>query len=277
VVAGAITAMDPLRFDHLAELQACGRYEDVLRESQIMLAETADTDEKASLLIDGIVACFNLGRLEEARRLLDQLKLLHISVLEGRLNAEFCEPCLLIQEKKLEAGVAAFADMLQRHGTELREQFRYLYEDIQWRRALALVELTRLTEALPILRDATSFSFDEQAEQQKVHFWLAICLDDEKEAESARLEFHRVIGFGFKNDLEEHARYRLSRLCFNARAFAQARKQLETILEDRPDGKFVVPIKEVYRGLSRSCHFLGDTESAKRYMELAEKAGDTTA
>ncbi len=34
--------MDPLRFDHIAELRASGRFVDVLRESQIMVAETAE-------------------------------------------------------------------------------------------------------------------------------------------------------------------------------------------------------------------------------------------
>ena len=86
--------------------------------------------------------------------MLDQLKPLKISDLESRMNAEFCEPCLLVQEGRTEEGISAFSGMLQRYRDAFQEnRFRYLYEDIQCRTASALVFLSRFAEALPILLD----------------------------------------------------------------------------------------------------------------------------
>src|ERR1700689_4359087 len=107
--------MDPRQFERLAALQSSGQYDEVIRLSQVLLTETTDVDEQASLLIDAVVSCQILGRLTEARQILSQLQRLDIRDPEGRLNAEFCEPCLLILEKRLEDGVEAFSLMLQRH------------------------------------------------------------------------------------------------------------------------------------------------------------------
>jgi tetratricopeptide (TPR) repeat protein len=267
------TRLDPARFQRIAELQDSGQFEEVIRESQAALRETTDPNEQASLLIDGINASEFVGQLREARQMLDKLKRLHIPDVESRLNAEFCEPVLLTWEEKLKEGVAAFAAMLQRHGELLRQpDFRYLYERIQSRRALALVELERFTEALPIAQEAVRFSFDNQEEEQSIYFSLAVCLDETGDLESAKKEFIRVIGFGIKNGLEENARYRLAKLYFLTGGFAQARQQLETIVRDHPKGDFVVARKNLYEALSQTYRQLGDIVNAERYMDLARKS-----
>jgi tetratricopeptide (TPR) repeat protein len=268
-------SLDLTHFEHLAELYGAGRYEDVIRESRILLAETTDADERASLLV-GVVGSYSfLGRLEEARQTLGQARQLDLTDVGTHLSLEFSGAYLLIQEKKLEEGVAAFATILQRHSEALKEpRFRYMYEDIQSRRALALAELARYTEALPILAEAVSFSFEKTADEQEMRYWLGLCFDETKDSESARAEFVRVISFGLKNDIEEHARYRLAIICFMAHGFAQARQQLETILRDRPDGNFVVAPKDVYQVLSQICRQLGDTTNEKLYMDLAKKRAE---
>jgi hypothetical protein len=48
------THVVPAKLQHLAELRD---FEEVVRESQILLGETTDPSEQASLLIDGIAAC----------------------------------------------------------------------------------------------------------------------------------------------------------------------------------------------------------------------------
>jgi hypothetical protein len=66
--------MDSAHFEHLRELDRSGRLEDVIRESQKMIAETTDPNEKANLLGGVHVAYAKLGRLKEARQTLDQMK-----------------------------------------------------------------------------------------------------------------------------------------------------------------------------------------------------------
>src|SRR5262249_33355033 len=143
-----------------------------------LLTETTDVNEKASLLGIMLVSYCKLGRLKEARQTLDQMKEVEISDLAIRLNAEFCEPTLLIQEERYDEGLSAFAAMLDRHSEALKEpEHRYLYEDIQCRRALTLFGLSRFKEALPILREAVSYSFNDATDEQQVHFALGVFLE----------------------------------------------------------------------------------------------------
>jgi len=265
--------MDLTRFEHLIELDKSGRIEDAIRESRTLLAETTDVNEKASLLGGMHVSYCKLGRLNEARQTLERMKQLEISDLGVRLNAEFCEPTLLIQEGRCEEGLSAFATMLDRYSAALREpEHRYLYEDIQCRRAATLVALSRFKEALPILKEALSFSFEKATNEQRVHFDLGICLEETNETEAAKQEFFRAIGFGLKNDIEERALYRLAILHFKADALAQAKQQLETILRDFPGQSSAVPRKYVYEQLSHTCRYLGDAANAELYASLAKRA-----
>lgn len=266
-------AIDSARFEHVAALRNSGRIEDAIRESQIVLGETTDVNEKASILTGVHVFYCTLGRLQEARQTLDQLKQLEISHLGIRLNAEFCEPTFQIQEGRYEEGLSAFTAMLDRHSEAFNEpEHRYLYEDIQCRRALTLFGLSRSKEALPILREAVSFSFNQATDEQQVHFALGVCLEDANETEAAKQEFIRVVSCGLKNDVEERALYRLAILHYKTGALAQAKQQLETILRDFPSQSPAVPRKQVYEGLSRTYRYLGDKASEKLYMDLARKS-----
>jgi tetratricopeptide (TPR) repeat protein len=272
VKSGQNPKMDQTRFEHLMELDKSGRIEDAIQESQILLAETTDVNEKASLLGGIHVSYCKLGHLKEARQTLEQMKQLEISDLGIRLNAEFCEATLLIQEGRCEEGLSAFAAMLDRQGEAFEDpEYRYLYEDIQCRRASTLVALSRFKEALPILKEALSFSFDEATNEQRVHFDLGICLEETNETEAANQEFFRAIGFGLKNDIEERVLYRLAILQFKAGALAQAKQQLETILRDFPGQSSVVPRKYVYEQLSRTYRHLGDKTNAELYASMAKR------
>lgn len=260
-------------FEHLMELDRSGRIEDAIRESQALLERTSDADEKASLLGIIHVSFCKLGRLKEARQALEQMKQLEVSQLGIRLNAEFCEPSFLVLEGRYEEGLLAFAGMLNRHSEAFKEpEHRYLYEDIQSRRAVVLFGLSRYKEALPILREAVSFSFDKAENAQKMHFYLGVCLEDAHETQAAKQQFVLVVGYGLKNDIEEQALYRLAILYYNAGAFAQARQQLEAILQKYPNPSAAVPRKYVYQTLSQTCRHLGDQANAKLYMDLAQKS-----
>jgi tetratricopeptide (TPR) repeat protein len=264
--------MDTAHFERIAELRDSGRLEDAIRQSQVLLTETTDANDKASVLTGIHVFYCTLGRLKEARQTLVQLKQLHISDLEVLLNAEFCEAPLLIQEGRYQEGLSAFVAMLDRYSEAFKEErFRYLYEDIQCRRALMLVGLSRFKEALPILREAVCFSFNQATDGQQVHFALGVCLEDINEAEAAKQEFIRVAGFDLKNDVEERALYRLAILRYKTGALAQAKQQLETILRDFKNQNPAVPRKQVYECLSQTYRHLGDKVNEKLYLDLARK------
>ena len=257
----------------IMELRDSGRVEEALEESRTILPLLVNADERAGMLANMLTCCLLLGRIDEARDMLNQLHQLKISDLETRLNAEFCEAWFLVEEGKLEEGLREFVAILERHGTVLHnKRFCYIYEDVQYRRALALVGLREFAEAIPILEEAILFpSLRRAADAQQAHFALGICYEETKAADLAKREFLCVINLDLKNDLEERARYRVAILYFKSHGFAQARQQLEMILSNYANGG-VVPRKYVYEQLSYVCRHLGDNENAKRYDDLANRA-----
>jgi tetratricopeptide (TPR) repeat protein len=259
-------------FEHLMELDKSGRDEDLIRECQAWLKETNDPNEKAILLNNLHISYCKLGRLKEARQTLEQIKHVEISDIVTRMQAEFCEAALLLLEGRSEEGLSVFASMLDRHSKFFKViEHRYVYEEIQWRSALALCGLNRLREALPILREAVSFSYDQTAVEQKIHLWLGVCLEDAKDIEAAKQEFYRVVAFRLKNGSEERALFWLASIYYNSGGLAQAKQHLETILRDFSNDSPAIPRKEVYEALSRTYHCLGDSEE-KLYKDLAKRS-----
>jgi tetratricopeptide (TPR) repeat protein len=266
--------MDWSCFQRVVELRNAGRIEDAICEYDLLLSQATSDDEKGSIVTGALVCHLMVDQLQQARRALSQIQQLQISDIEIRLNAEFCEPCLLGLEGRLGESAAAFAAILDRHGGALKEgRFRYLYEDIQSRRAWTLFSLSRLTEALPVLKEAASFSIEDPTDAQRIHFALGACYSEINDEEAAKQEFFGAVGLNLKNDLEERARYRLARLLVKSGGFAQARVQLEAIVQEYRNRAPEVPQAYVYELLSQVHSNLGDAAAAKRFSELAAAAG----
>ncbi len=134
------------------------------------------------------------------------------------------------QMGNLEEGVVKFERIVEANQEELQtSDLRYLYEQIQRRRGFALTSVRRFSEALPILKEAVSFTID--SDPQLVHFYSGICYQALSETAPAKEAFLRAISLALDNQFEADARYRLAILYFTSRAFAQAKFQLETALQ----------------------------------------------
>jgi tetratricopeptide (TPR) repeat protein len=175
----------------------------------------------------------------------------------------------------VENGLLGLDRILVEYADLLQASEYNLYEDIQARRASSLALLGRCAEALPLLRAATSFTFerdfDRTEDKQRVYFFMGICQSKLDEVSSAKEAFLKAIGFGLKNEIEAQARYRIAILYFQARAFAQTKYHLEIIFQTYQSDIPEAPRKYVYQLLSRTCHFLGEEKDAKRYFETAGK------
>ncbi|HXR97911.1 MAG TPA: tetratricopeptide repeat protein [Terriglobales bacterium] len=192
--------------------------------------------------------------------------------LESHLKVELCKAARLAeQDRNLEAE-AAFAALLRRYAAALSEaRFRYLYEDLQCRRALALCALERYNEAIPILREAKFFAFDTKADKQRVHFLLGLCLQETGDHDSARAELCRVLSFNLMNAEEEQALWRLAIYNYRRGALAQAKEQLERLLRDFRGGNPAISRKHVYEMLARIFQHLGDSQQQRHYTELTKR------
>jgi tetratricopeptide (TPR) repeat protein len=262
--------MDSARFENANKLRDAGRIEDAAREFHALADETDDSDEKAAIFANEHKCYCQLGHLDKADALMRHIRLLPLQDKFVRMVVDLGEACMTAQMGKLEEGALKFDRILNSNRDQLASSDnRYLYEDIQERRAFLLAGLGRYTEALPLLKEAASFTNGE-SDPKLVHFYLGVCYDAASESSLAKEEFLRAIELGLDAHFEASARYRVAMVYFTDGALGQAKLHLECALEV-PGGVADLELRTyIYQGLSRTCHYLGEFEEEQKYLKLAQ-------
>ena len=264
--------MDPARLENANELCEAGRTEEAALEFHAMAQETDDPDEKAATLANEHKCYCQLGQFDRANETMRIMRSLPVKDKFVRMIVDFGDASMVTQMGKLEEGALKFTRILEENQEQLGSpELRYLYEDIQERRAFALVGVDRHAEALPILKEAVSFTTD-RADPQLVHFYLGVCYSSASEPNLAKEELLRAIGLGLSDQFEASARYRLAMLYFMSRAFAQAKLHLEAALALQEGVTDVELRRFIYQGLSRTCHYLGEFQEEQKYLSLAKSS-----
>jgi len=244
---------------------------EALAEFHSMVEESIGPDEKSLLLIHE-AKCYSMkGLVNDAERIIGQIQELVPKDLNVRLLVDYGIACVAAQAGRHDEAFARFQRILEQY-SEILEAHDYCptCEDVHFRRALALACLGRYGDAFPFLRDAASFCTLSAADQQHVHLLLGYCYAERNEGPLAKEQFLRAIGFGMVNDFEVEARYRVAALYMADHGFAQAKYQLESIIQTCPQGLPHVPRRDVYEQLSQACRYLGEKDNAQRYKEIAE-------
>jgi len=262
--------MEWKRLEKAINLRDSGRVEDALEELRAMTKCASDKDEKASLLLSQITCFILLGKPDEAEAILKRVSELGPDNPEVRLNYDQQEAYTLAAQGKFEQALTKFDALLRDFPQVTQDKYRFLWEDIQQRRAFALVDLGRPADALPLLEQAISYKCDEQKDEQLIHVYLGTCYYQLGQYERAKEQFRHAIALGRNNRLEFEARYRLAVVHWGEGALAQAKFHLEHIVgvlgsPNEPE----IPRKKVYELLSKTCRYLGESANALLYSELA--------
>jgi tetratricopeptide (TPR) repeat protein len=257
--------MDWVRFQNATALRDSGRAEDAAREFRLLETEVNETDEKAALMLNEHRCYCDLGRLDEASLILNQIRKLAPRDPEVCLIVDFGEACMNIQMGHLERGLKEFDEILHRYADLLEGSQRHLSESIQRRRGVALCNAGRHAEALPLLKKSSTVSGLSGEDGQEVHLFLGTCYDRLGQTAMAKEEYLKAINFGIKTALEAHARYRVAILYFNTGAFAQAKHHLEAILQAYPEpGNADIPRKYVSELLQRTRRYLDNADKGRK-------------
>lgn len=266
--------VDNSEFQRLEALSNSGKIEEAILEARALMPKAETADERAAL-VGGILTDFaKLGRLREARLALAQLKRIPGTSPHMQRITEFHEAVQMLQEDRFQRGAAALGRILERHPEISRdEEYRWLYEEIQERRASALVRLKRYSEALPILVEAaSSFSFDHSHVEQRVRSNLAEALKASGRTAGARQEFERTVELGPRELLAMGALWELAILDYERGAAAQAKEKLERILRDFPVPAGHLRRQYVYEFLAGIFHYAGDSDNEEYYSGLARQS-----
>lgn len=238
-----------------------------LQQVEVILGSLADPVERAGLILQSAVLLGCIGKYEEAKTKLkdalleapnDEVTIISYSHIYG---------CMLHQEGLYEQAYECLTGLVTKHSVRLKQlDTRFIYEDVQQRRGLELVQLLRFSEALPLLEFALLCEMNTE-DRNCVMVNIGICCAKMERYEEAVEAFRKSLGGVVTSDWEGHAHCQLGIALAHLRRFREAKEELK-ICEDRST-EFDLPAQAVYGWLSRVCSALGEKSEAARYSRLS--------
>lgn len=261
--------MDVKRLNRAVGLRDTDQAEAALKEFRELEASTTDRGERASLLLNQSGVLAQMGAFDEAERKLREAVTLcptpevrchELVARAGNLTLGRQWAAALAE---LDRATAEFPDLIR------GDQYRYLYEEIQTRRGLILVQLNRLEEALDVLKEC--LSFDLRADSRwKVLYNLARCYLNLKDPARAKQKFLEFLELESDVAHVASAHFLLGTIYYNEGADAKALMEFEWLLPRMEEVGW--PGSVLYTWLAKVHKMLGNKAEAKRYEALAKQS-----
>jgi tetratricopeptide (TPR) repeat protein len=158
---------------------------------------------------------------------------------------------------------------LSTHFQELKQaDLRFMYEDIQQRRAFLLVTLTRFQDAVPVLEEILAFDLDRDLRSTALAS-LGLCYLEMKNYKSARDKFIEAIGLGLGNEWKGRAHFYLGVAYSYTDQVDEAKQQFQ--IAEQLAVSHQLPILDIYAWLSSTCKRLGENSESARYATLVKR------
>jgi len=242
---------------------------EALKQIDLSLSSTPDPDERVFLLFSKSSCHGILGNFEEAR---DQLSLALQQEPEDpdvRLTVEFNEGLLSQQQGSYREALERFSAMLSSHTERLsRPELRFMYEDIQQRRAFLSVTLRKFQDSIPLLQEILSFDLEKEVRSDALAS-LGLCYLEQREWELAKNYLLQAKAIGITKEREKTFHFYLGIAYFYTAAFAEAKREFEICEEHAIE--YHLPAADVYEWLSSVSRRLGRTAESERYAQLARR------
>jgi tetratricopeptide (TPR) repeat protein len=253
------------KFEHALQLVEAGAYETALKEFQELAEKAEDEELRADYIYGQLHALMRLRRTDEARKLLHIARASFGDIGESHARGDLIEVQLDSLEGKWELVLPALNHMVKRYGDNLRHpQVRDVYEEVQLRRGMQLAHLGRFREALPLLEECLNFTAPLLTSE--LYYELGRCYVDAGDLETARNNLTKALGMGLDEARISSAHFNLGTIHMRSDAYAKAVKEFE-LAEAYADAAKTSK-KSIYKAMAVSYDKLGQSEKAKRYLEL---------
>lgn len=242
--------------------------EGLIREIDQSLQTVTEKQERALLLLNKAVYCGTLGHFDDAREQLSLVAMEEKNDPEICLQLAFINGCLFHEEGRIREALAVFSRTLSEFSELLsRPDGRFIYEEVQQRRAFELMALDDYEKAINLLVEITSFKLAKE-DMGNALANLGICYARVASYELAveKLTQSRT-GFGLSNDMEGQVRFFLGVSYAHLRELHKASLEFEKCAE--AIGKHRIPAADIYNWLSWVCKSLGNKKKAEEYSRMA--------
>ena len=259
--------MEP--YERFQNLLRTGRAEHALEEIRSLVDSTSEPEEKAGLLLNEVVVLGRLGRFQEAKNTLLAARRLLPERSEYRLRIDFHEACICMEEHKYSDALTKFDHLLRKNASFLSDPEQLdLYQAIQIKRGVLLVEFGRPKEARGILQEALSFDIEPE-ERAAIYYHLGVCYFDLGEMQPAKERLFRALELGLDDERAGRAHYYLGIAFYHEEAYAKAKQEFERCLLKAEASD--IPKQYVFEWLARTCRALGFEDEANRYTRPPEE------
>jgi tetratricopeptide (TPR) repeat protein len=239
-----------------------------LREIDLLLGSSAlDPNERVYLLFSKSSCYGILGNFEKAREQLSLALQQQPEDPDTRLTFELNGGLLCQQEGNYHEALERFTAVLSGQAQRLnRPELRFIYEDIQQRRAFLSVTLRQFQDAIPLLREILFFDLEKNVRSDALAS-LGHCYLELREWELAKDYFLQAKAIGVTKEREKTFHFYLGIAYFYTEALAEAKREFEIC--EAHAGEYQLPTFDLYGWLSSVSKRLGETVESERYARLA--------
>jgi tetratricopeptide (TPR) repeat protein len=261
--------MDKSVIQDAIELNDTALAKAALREIDMRLDSSSDQNERVYLLFSS-ASCYGiLGDFQEARRQLAAALDVGRGDPFAQVSFDFGTGLLFQREGNYTKALDRFGATLSTHSQQLeRPELRFMYEDIQQRRAFLSVTLSRFQDAVPLLTESLSFDLDKET-RSGVLASLGLCYLELKDYELARDRFLEAITIGLTTEWKGKAHFYLGMAYFYTDMVLEAKR--EFLLCEELATVHQLPITDIYAWLSVIYLRLGETSESERYARLKKR------
>jgi tetratricopeptide (TPR) repeat protein len=242
---------------------------EALREIDVLLTSSSDQNERVYLLFSRSSCYGVLGNFVQARRQLA------VALDEGRgdpfaqVSFDFISGLLFQQEGNYAEALDRLSFTLSTHSEQFKcSEMRFMYEDIQQRRAFLSTTLSRFQNAVPLLREILSFDLRKELRSSALAS-LGLCYLELKDYQHARDQFLEAIALGLTKEWEGKSHFYLGIAYFHTDMVREAKR--EFLLCEQLATIHQLPIVDIHGWLSRLCKHLGETSESERYRRMGKR------
>jgi tetratricopeptide (TPR) repeat protein len=250
------------------ELNDPGLAEAALHEIDALLGSSSDTNERVYLLFSR-ASCYGiLGKFEEAREQLTSALREKPDDESSRITVDFMEGLLYQQEGKYAEALEKLSATLSKYRRQLRlPELRFMYEDVQQRRAFLSVTLSKFPSAIPLLKECLTFGLEKELRSNTLAS-LGLCHLELKDYEAARDCFLEAVALGLTKEWEGRAHFNLGIAYFYTDMVSEAKR--EFLLCEQLSAVHQLSTVDIYAWLSIICTRLGEISDSKRYAKIGK-------
>jgi tetratricopeptide (TPR) repeat protein len=239
-----------------------GMAEQAIAEIDLRTQSSPSPLEKAELLLNKAVFLGILRRFEDARAELAGALGAAPDDPEISLQHDYIRAMLCHQAEEFQEALRRMNELLKDHAELLKTpKFRFVYEDVQQRRAFELFRLRRFEDAIVSLKECLMFDMPPK-DRSVMLAHLGISYSELKNREAARAYLLQACTADLPEEWRGEVHFYLGLTYAHLNLLRESKEEFQ--LSERQ-----LPVLKVYAWLSRVCGLLGEKEESQRYALLA--------